>query len=91
MKIAMHELKAGLSRYVARARAGEVIEITSHDTPVARIVGIPSATSVVPSGIARLLASGAAQWSGGKPNFRPPLKLSEGGKSVSEMVVEDRG
>ena len=91
MKVAMHELKAGLSRYVARARAGEVIEITSHDTPVARIVGIPPATSVVPSGIARLLASGAAAWSGGKPNFRLPLKLTEGGKSVSEMVVEDRG
>jgi len=41
MRIAMHQLKSGLSRYVARARAGEVIEITSHDKPVARMVGIP--------------------------------------------------
>jgi prevent-host-death family protein len=58
MRIAMHELKAGLSRYVAQARAGEVIEITSHDKPVARLVGVPPAQ---PPGVARLLARGTAK------------------------------
>lgn len=88
MRIAMHELKAGLSRYVAQARAGEVIEVTSHDKPVARIVGIPA---VEPSGIARLLARGAAQWRGGKPALEPAVKLAASGKALSEMALEDRG
>ena len=88
MKVAMHELKSGLSRYVAMARAGEVIEITSHDKPVARLVGVPPD---IPSGISRLLACGAATWKGGKPAFQAPLALSPGGKSLSEMVLEDRG
>lgn len=88
MKIAMHELKAGLSRYIAQARAGEVIEVTSHDKPVARIVGIPAGDS---SGVARLLARGAAQWRGGKPALHTPVRLASGGKPLSEMVLEDRG
>lgn len=88
MRIAMHELKAGLSRYLAQARAGEVIEVTSHDKPVARIVGISAAA---PSGVARLLARGAAQWGGGKPALQPPVELGTSGKTLSEMVTEDRG
>lgn len=88
MRVAMHELKAGLSRYVAQARAGEVIEITSHDKPVARLVGVPSD---VPASIARLIGSGAAAWSGGKPALHAPVKLPPHPRSMSEMVVEDRG
>lgn len=88
MRVAMHVLKAGLSRYVAQARAGEVIEVTSHDKPVARIVGIPAAGL---SGIDRLLLGGAASWSGGKPALPAAVKLVGSGKPVSEMVLEDRG
>ena len=72
---------------MARAQAGEVIELTSHDKPVARLVGI--APGLAP-GLARLLASGAVHWSGGKPALQPPIALTPGGKSVSEMVMEDR-
>jgi prevent-host-death family protein len=88
MRIAMHELKAGLSRYVAQARAGEVIEITSHDKPVARLVGVPPAQ---PPGVARLLARGAAQWSGRKPTPRAAVPLAASGKPLSAIVLEDRG
>ena len=88
MQVAMNELKSGLSRYVARARAGEVIEITSHDKPVARLVGVPGGG---PAGVSRLLASGAATWGGGKPALLAPLTLSLGSKPVSEIVLEDRG
>jgi prevent-host-death family protein len=88
MQIAMRELKAGLSRYVAQARAGVVIEITSHDKPVARLIGIPATDKL---GVTRLLARGAARWSGGKPVLGPAVKLRAGGKSLSEIVLEDRG
>lgn len=87
MKVAMHQLKSGLSRYVAKARAGEVIEITSHDKPVARLVGVPVAG---PAGVTRLVARGAASWSGGKPAWHAPVVLSAGGATMSEMVLEDR-
>lgn len=88
MQVAINELKAGLSRYVALARAGTVVEVTSHQRPVARLVGITAADS---PGLQRLLASGLVQWSGGKPTFAPPLALSGGGPSLSDMIIEDRG
>ena len=87
MQVPMHKLKAGLSRYVARARQGEVVEITSHDKPVARLVGIPSEAM---DGIAALISRGAASWAGGKPAFTP-VALKRGGKTLSEIVLEDRG
>lgn len=92
MKVAMNEFKAGLSRYVARARAGEVIELTSHAKPVARLVGIAAEQ---PPGIQRLLSTGAAQWAGGKPALRAPLVCPTptlgGTPSLSDMVLEGRG
>lgn len=88
MRIAMHVLKAGLSRYVAQARAGVVIEVTSHDKPIVRIVGIPPAGQ---PGVDRLLASGAATWRGGKPALLPAVKLGAAGRLLSDMVLEERG
>jgi len=84
----MHELKAGLSRFMAQAHAGAVIEVTSHDKPIARIVGIPAAEQ---SGLTHLMARGAAQWSGGKPSLQPAVKLEGDGKTLSATVLEDRG
>jgi len=88
MRIAVHELKAGLSRYLARARAGEVIEITSHARPVARLVGMAATEH---AGIAGLLDSGAAQWRGGKPTLAPAQALGRAGRPLSVIVREDRG
>lgn len=87
MRIAMHLLKAGLSRCVARARAGQVIEVTLYREPVVRIVGIPSSND---AGIACLLARGAAQWGGGKPALHAAVELKGGGTTVSQMVREGR-
>ena len=88
MQVALHLLRSGLSGYVARARAGEVIVITSHGKPVARLVGVPAGGA---DGVSRLLASGAATWGGGKPALRAPIVLSPGGEPVGVIVLEDRG
>ncbi len=88
MQVAVRELKAGLSRLLARAQAGEIIEVTSHSRPVARILGLPRQAG---SGVGRLLVEGRLAWSGGKPALEPPLSLVAGGKPLSVMVLEDRG
>jgi prevent-host-death family protein len=88
MQIAIRELKATLSRVLSLAQGGEVIEVTSHRKPIARITGVPDSAD---TGLQALIASGAVTWAGGRPTFKPvPLRASEA-KSVSDMVLEDRG
>ena len=38
MDVGIRELRAGLSRYVARVKEGEEITVTEHGKPVARLV-----------------------------------------------------
>ena len=87
MSIAVRELKANLSRVLSRAQAGEVIEVTSHNKPIARIVGVPLHAE---AGLRGLIASGALSWSGGKPRLKRPLEMAARGTPVSQMVLEDR-
>jgi len=86
MQVSMHEFKAHLARYIQRAQSGG-IELTSHRRVVARIIGVPQSEH---AGVARLLATGAASWQGGKPKGAS-LVLQEQGKPVSTLVLEDRG
>ncbi|MAA68092.1 MAG: hypothetical protein CL915_04870 [Deltaproteobacteria bacterium] len=37
VNVAVHQLKANLFRLLARAQAGEVIEVTSHRKPITRM------------------------------------------------------
>lgn len=87
MQVSIREFKAHLSRYLSQAQEGQALDVTSHRKVVARIVGVPAADSI---GVARLVAGGAAQWAGGKP-VGAAIRLSPGGRSVSEIVLEDRG
>jgi antitoxin (DNA-binding transcriptional repressor) of toxin-antitoxin stability system len=59
------------------AKDGEVIEVTSHNRPIARIVGISDPGR---EGLRQLLASGQATWSGGKPTFFPPSNSAQQGR-----------
>lgn len=87
-QVSVRELKARLTRYVARARAGEVIEVTAHGKVIAQLTGIASANA---KGVARLIAIGAAQWRGGKPELAPATRLADSGTSLGDSVVDDRG
>ncbi len=87
MRVSVHEFKAHLSRYLAEARAGRAVEISSHRKVVARLV---TASSGQEQGIDRLLAQGLAQWDGSKPTGAA-VRLSSGGPLVSDLVQEDRG
>lgn len=88
MEVAVRELKAQLSKCLARARAGEVVEVRSHNTPIARITGIPP---IADTPLQRLVASNALTWSGRKPAFAAPLKVGASATTISGLVIEDRG
>jgi prevent-host-death family protein len=84
-EVGVRDLKASLSRYLGRVRAGETIVVTDRGRPVARIVPV-----AIPEHIARLMAEGRVTWSG-KP-FAPPknaFKLKPG-PPISDYVSEDR-
>jgi prevent-host-death family protein len=86
MEVSVREFKSHLSSYLARVQGGEELVVTSHKRPVARITGVASTSE---QGIEALLKSGLAEWHGGKPagGKRKPI-IS--GKSLAEMVLEDR-
>lgn len=81
----MRQLKASLSRYLGRVKAGETIVVTDRGRPVARIVPVG-----IPEHIAALMAEGRLTWSG-KP-FMPPTKVFKlkPGPPVSDYIREDR-
>lgn len=84
MHIAINELKGRLSRILADAQAGQSFEITSHNKPIARLIGIPKHP------LQALSVSGGVTWNGKKPSFAPALIVSTG-KQISQIVLEDRG
>ncbi len=87
MNVAVHQLKASLSKLLARAQSGEVIEVTSHQKPIARIVGIPKSSE---EPLNSLILNGALSWSGQKPALEPPIQLLGSSKSMSSLIQEDR-
>ena len=88
MQVAIRDLKSHLSHILSRAHGGDPIEVTSHNTPIARIIGIPAATCVA---LRESIARGALSWRGGKPRLAAPVVLTTPGTPVSLMVLEDRG
>jgi antitoxin (DNA-binding transcriptional repressor) of toxin-antitoxin stability system len=86
MRVSIRELKTHLSRYIALARQGTVLEITHYRRVVARVSGVPEST---PDGIGQMIAQGLAQWDGGKPRGAH-IALSANGDPVSRIVLQDR-
>lgn len=85
--VGVRELKSALSEHLRRVSAGESIVVTDRGKPVARLV-----PPDLPDGIVRMLREGSLRWSGRKPDFTnfSPIKLNGPGKSVSDILIEDR-
>lgn len=86
MEVSVRELKIHLSQYLKRVRAGEDVVITSHRRPVARLLPYPEGGQ---DEVSRVCAIESLSWDGGKPVGAPhPVRIT--GKSLAEMVLEDR-
>lgn len=83
MDVGIRELRAGLSRYVARVKDGEEIVVTEHGKPVAKLVPMNGERK-----IDRLIREGvlipARRPKGPLP---PPIKIRG---TVSDIVLEQR-
>ena len=88
-EIPIETLKERLDEYLERARQGERIFITEQGCPVAQLV--PGEESRVTQRAWELVRAGVAHWSGGKPQGSRQRPRLRGGKSASDIVLEDRG
>jgi len=96
MKASVREVKAGLSRYLKRAAAGEEITVTSRGRAIARLVR-PAADSVLEepdsAEVRRRLQAipGIIMATGGKPRgAKHPFRIRKGEKTLAEIVLEGR-
>lgn len=83
--VGVRDLKASLSGYLRRVRAGESLTVTDHGLPIARLV-----PAGLPAELERLLGQSWFTWSGRKPALGdPPLRLTRG-PSASDTVIRMR-
>jgi prevent-host-death family protein len=89
--VSVRDLKTHLSVWLARAQSGEVVEVTSHRKPIARITAVEPAEPAPTTPLQKAIDAGLISWNGQKLVFPPPIKLSGKGKLISAIVMEDRG
>lgn len=90
-QVSVRDLKTHLSAWLGRVQAGEVVEVTSHRKPIARLTAIKQPDSSAANPLQKAIDAGIVSWNGQKPVFPPPVKLNDGGPLISEIVIEDRG
>jgi prevent-host-death family protein len=90
-QVSVRDLKAHLSHWLARVRAGEVVEVTSHRQPIARLTGLGCSGSHSLNPLQAAIDAGVVSWNGQKPEFPPPIRLRGQGKPIGDIVIEDRG
>lgn len=88
MLVSIREFKAHLSRYIAEARAGAPVEITSHRKVVARVIGVPGPAA---TGVEKLIASGAAEWQAPGRPAGASIVLQREDAPLADLVLEQRG
>jgi prevent-host-death family protein len=86
-RVGIRQLKARLSEYLRRVRAGETVLITDRGQPVGRIV--PTAESIEDR-LQRMAEAGLILWSGRRLEPRPPVAQARGDRTVADLLIEDR-
>jgi prevent-host-death family protein len=86
--VGIRELKSKLSKCVRDVKRGATIVVTEHGRRVARLV--PEADSL-DERLATLKNAGAILWSGRRLRTRRPDVRARGRRTVSGILVQDRG
>jgi prevent-host-death family protein len=86
-RVGIRELKSTLSECVREVKSGRTIVVTEHGQPVARI--IPEAISVRDR-VDALRKAGTIAWSGRRLRPVKPLGKVRRGRTVADLLVENR-
>lgn len=94
MEVSVRELKARLSAYLRRVQHGEEVVVTNRGMPIGRIVPVASEREVTEADTVRALRR--LPWiragSVGRPiGAADPLRVLPGEKTLSDIVLEERG
>lgn len=85
--VGVRELKARLSEYLRQVKQGRTIVITERGKPVGRLV--PTGQSLEQR-LQAMIDAGLAEWNGKPlPPMKPVAKL-KGGRSIADLIIEDR-
>ena len=87
--VGIRDLKNDLSRFVSRARRGEVVVVTARSVPVARLVPPLAGPTTLDALIDRGLVEPAPNRAR-RPRPQKRLRLRGRGPALSEYVVEQR-
>lgn len=79
-QVGIADLKNNLSRHLRDVKAGETIEVTDHDTPVARLIPVETRSKLV-------IRPAQRPWSEIAHKVYPPANLPI---SSTELLREDR-
>ncbi len=85
--VGIRELKAQLSNYVRRVKAGDTVVITERGKAIGRIVPMERS---VEERLQELVAAGVVNWNGQKLETVTPVAYLRGQKTVAELLLEDR-
>ena len=84
MSVGIKELKAKLSSYVDMVQKGDEIVVTERGKEVAIVIPFSPERRLV----SKLMKSGKATWSGGKPKGMTGIHVR--GASISDTILEER-
>ncbi len=87
-RVGMRELKAKLSEYIGEVRSGTTIVVTDHGRQVARIIPETESSEQI---LAVLKTTGTIMWSGRRLKKAKPRVHVRGSRTVSDIVIENRG
>lgn len=90
IKVGVKEAKNNLSRYLARVKKGEEVQITERGKPIARIIKEGTGSSSARKALLPLVDRGLVVLPSRGVNKENLSPLDAPGKPVSEMVIEDR-
>lgn len=87
IRAGIRELKAHLSAYLRRVKAGGTVIITERGEPIGRIVPLSQPREVQ---LEALQQAGLIAWSGEKLPPLAPVAQAKGERTVAELLLEDR-
>ena len=87
VQVGVRELKARLSEYLRRVKAGRTIVITERGKAVGRIVPVGNS---VEDRMRAMVEAGLADWNGRRLPATKPVARVKDGHSVADLIIEDR-